>query len=236
MQRNNRSSFLFSHLRQNNNCSHGKELPQRLQDEVLRRRGVPRSLPAQQPHGQGLKPSIFFWRKLLCEREITWTKVSCYIYQASLTYRRLQVLTKEIYGKLRGKSTPSGFTVDDVIQTGVDNPGEYPYQHNSITVWEKPKHPDIIMSQVSLSTPSECPTCTVDSSNQQELPEFSTSHLFSRSSLYYDCGLCCWWWGVVWGLQGSVGPRHLRPSWWIQAYWQAQDRPELREPEGETFM
>lgn len=34
------------------------------------------------------------------------------------------MLTKEIYGKLRGKSTPSGFTVDDVIQTGVDNPGK----------------------------------------------------------------------------------------------------------------
>lgn len=34
-----------------------------------------------------------------------------------------KALTKEIYGKLRGKSTPSGFTLDDVIQTGVDNPG-----------------------------------------------------------------------------------------------------------------
>ncbi|GAA6236147.1 creatine kinase M-type-like [Lates japonicus] len=34
-----------------------------------------------------------------------------------------KVLTKEIYGKLRSKSTPSGFTLDDVIQTGVDNPG-----------------------------------------------------------------------------------------------------------------
>lgn len=36
----------------------------------------------------------------------------------------LQVLTKEIYSKLRSKSTPSGFTLDDVIQTGVDNPGK----------------------------------------------------------------------------------------------------------------
>uniref|UniRef100_A0A4W6DVP3 creatine kinase n=1 Tax=Lates calcarifer TaxID=8187 RepID=A0A4W6DVP3_LATCA len=34
-----------------------------------------------------------------------------------------KVLTKELYGKLRDKQTPSGFTVDDVIQTGVDNPG-----------------------------------------------------------------------------------------------------------------
>lgn len=34
------------------------------------------------------------------------------------------MLTKEIYGKLRSKSTPSGFTVDDIIQTGVDNPGK----------------------------------------------------------------------------------------------------------------
>lgn len=35
-----------------------------------------------------------------------------------------KVLTKEIYDKLRGKSTPSGFTLDDCIQTGVDNPGK----------------------------------------------------------------------------------------------------------------
>ncbi|XP_056613285.1 creatine kinase, muscle b isoform X3 [Triplophysa dalaica] len=34
-----------------------------------------------------------------------------------------KVLTKDIYSKLRSKSTPSGFTLDDCIQTGVDNPG-----------------------------------------------------------------------------------------------------------------
>ncbi|OCT64934.1 hypothetical protein XELAEV_18041172mg [Xenopus laevis] len=34
-----------------------------------------------------------------------------------------KVLTPELYAKLRDKQTPSGFTVDDVIQTGVDNPG-----------------------------------------------------------------------------------------------------------------
>lgn len=32
-------------------------------------------------------------------------------------------LTKEIYATLRDKVTPSGFTLDQVIQTGVDNPG-----------------------------------------------------------------------------------------------------------------
>lgn len=32
-------------------------------------------------------------------------------------------LTKEVYEKLRGKATPNGFTVDDLIQTGVDNRG-----------------------------------------------------------------------------------------------------------------
>nr|XP_045010313.1 LOW QUALITY PROTEIN: creatine kinase B-type [Jaculus jaculus] len=37
-----------------------------------------------------------------------------------------KVLTPELYAELRAKSTPSGFTVDDVIQTGVDNPG-HPY-------------------------------------------------------------------------------------------------------------
>lgn len=35
-----------------------------------------------------------------------------------------KVLTKDIYAKLRDKQTPSGYTLDDVIQTGVDNPGE----------------------------------------------------------------------------------------------------------------
>ncbi|KAF4104119.1 hypothetical protein G5714_015106 [Onychostoma macrolepis] len=34
-----------------------------------------------------------------------------------------KVLTKDIYNKLRSKETPSGFTLDDCIQTGVDNPG-----------------------------------------------------------------------------------------------------------------
>ena len=32
-------------------------------------------------------------------------------------------LTREIYANLRDLATPSGFTLDGVIQTGVDNPG-----------------------------------------------------------------------------------------------------------------
>ena len=34
-----------------------------------------------------------------------------------------KVLTKEMYGRLRDKITPGGFTFDQCIQTGVDNPG-----------------------------------------------------------------------------------------------------------------
>jgi len=34
-----------------------------------------------------------------------------------------KVLTPALYERLRGKQTPSGFTLDDIIQTGVDNPG-----------------------------------------------------------------------------------------------------------------
>nr|XP_009666289.1 PREDICTED: creatine kinase M-type [Struthio camelus australis] len=34
-----------------------------------------------------------------------------------------KVLTLALYQRLRDKETPSGFTLDDVIQTGVDNPG-----------------------------------------------------------------------------------------------------------------
>ena len=35
-----------------------------------------------------------------------------------------KALTKEIYAELRDKATKNGFTLDDVIQTGVDNPGK----------------------------------------------------------------------------------------------------------------
>ena len=34
-----------------------------------------------------------------------------------------KVLTEDLYAKLRDKSTPNGFTLDNAIQTGVDNPG-----------------------------------------------------------------------------------------------------------------
>lgn len=34
-----------------------------------------------------------------------------------------KVLTPELYAELRAKCTSSGFTLDDAIQTGVDNPG-----------------------------------------------------------------------------------------------------------------
>lgn len=32
-------------------------------------------------------------------------------------------LTLDMYKKLRERATPNGFTIDGVIQTGVDNPG-----------------------------------------------------------------------------------------------------------------
>ena len=34
-----------------------------------------------------------------------------------------KVLTKDIYQRMREKATPNGYTIDDMIQTGVDNPG-----------------------------------------------------------------------------------------------------------------
>ncbi|XP_061700739.1 creatine kinase, testis isozyme-like [Syngnathoides biaculeatus] len=34
-----------------------------------------------------------------------------------------KLLTMDMYNKLREKCTPNAFTIDDVIQTGVDNPG-----------------------------------------------------------------------------------------------------------------
>ena len=35
-----------------------------------------------------------------------------------------KVLTKDMYKTLRERATPNGFTIDGVIQTGVDNPGK----------------------------------------------------------------------------------------------------------------
>lgn len=40
-----------------------------------------------------------------------------------------KVITPEMYADLRDKQTPSGFTLDDVIQTGIDNPGKCPCSH-----------------------------------------------------------------------------------------------------------
>ena len=37
-----------------------------------------------------------------------------------------KVMTPELYKKMRARQTKSGYTIDDVIQTGVDNPGKYP--------------------------------------------------------------------------------------------------------------
>lgn len=35
-----------------------------------------------------------------------------------------KVLTQDMYTKLRDRATPNGFTIDGVIQTGIDNPGK----------------------------------------------------------------------------------------------------------------
>merc|ERR1711934_1009595 len=34
-----------------------------------------------------------------------------------------KVLSKELYQRMRARQTPSGYTIDDAIQTGADNPG-----------------------------------------------------------------------------------------------------------------
>lgn len=42
-------------------------------------------------------------------------------------------LSKEMYGRLRELSTPNGVTIDEVIQTGVDNPGMVQAQGAEVT-------------------------------------------------------------------------------------------------------
>uniref|UniRef100_A0A8C8INS5 Creatine kinase M-type n=1 Tax=Oncorhynchus tshawytscha TaxID=74940 RepID=A0A8C8INS5_ONCTS len=53
-----------------------------------------------------------------------------------------KVLTKDMYAKLRDKQTPSGFTLDDVIQTGVDNPG-HPFIMTVGCVAVEEEYPDL---------------------------------------------------------------------------------------------
>lgn len=39
-------------------------------------------------------------------------------------------MTEEIYKRMRATQTSTGFTIDNVIQTGVDNPGELLFELN----------------------------------------------------------------------------------------------------------
>ena len=48
-----------------------------------------------------------------------------------------KVLTPEIYAKYRDVETPSGFTFDTAIQTGVDNPGTLKH---TTTLWSLSDH------------------------------------------------------------------------------------------------
>lgn len=80
-----------------------------------------------------------------------------------------KVLNKDIYTKLRSKSTPSGFTLDDCIQTGVDNPGKY---NQTIRKWVF--HCDITIVNM-LKASSQFMMC-----------------FLSRPPLYHDRWLCCW--------------------------------------------
>ncbi|NWU27278.1 KCRB kinase, partial [Dyaphorophyia castanea] len=45
-----------------------------------------------------------------------------------------KVLTLDLYKKLRDRVTPSGFTLDDVIQTGVDNPGKMHWEYSVLSL------------------------------------------------------------------------------------------------------
>lgn len=43
-------------------------------------------------------------------------------------------LTQILYSKLRDMRTPNGFTLDDAIQTGVDNIGRYIYKFKNVMI------------------------------------------------------------------------------------------------------
>lgn len=58
-------------------------------------------------------------------------------------------LTLDMYTKLRERPTPNGFTIDGVIQTGVDNPGTVT---QSILRPDDSQHIDVVRMYV-------CPVC-----------------------------------------------------------------------------
>lgn len=77
-------------------------------------------------------------------------------------------LTLEMYMKLRERPTPNGFTIDGVIQTGVDNPGTVT---QSILRPDDTQHIDVVRMF--------CLSCVV----------FSDSDSVCRPPLHHDCGL-----------------------------------------------
>ena len=46
-------------------------------------------------------------------------------------------LTPQLYAKLRDRITPSGYTIDDVIQVGVDNPRSPNGQYFGVTAGDE---------------------------------------------------------------------------------------------------
>lgn len=66
-----------------------------------------------------------------------------------------KVLTPAMYERLRSKQTPSGFTLDDVIQTGVDNPGTAASMAFTQSLNQK-RHSSVYTSRVMF--PSGLPT------------------------------------------------------------------------------
>ena len=74
-----------------------------------------------------------------------------------------KVMTPELYKKMRARQTKSGYTIDDVIQTGVDNPGKFYLLRNLKVVAETTDIRNNFLSLFNL-----------------------------RPSLYYDRWLCCW--------------------------------------------
>lgn len=118
-----------------------------------------------------------------------------------------KVLTPELYAELRAKSTPSGFTVDDVIQTGVDNPGtrasvprsgqEPEAGPSAPAPWLPPgQGPGALFARIAEGSSAACSGLAVTS--------LSPFHAPPRPPLYHDRGLCGRRRGIVRRVQGAV--------------------------------
>lgn len=102
-----------------------------------------------------------------------------------------KVLTLDLYKKLRDRVTPSGFTLDDVIQTGVDNPGKMRWEYSVWASWSnwcfwiwwlKAN----LVEVVFMGSLQKCSSVCSRRNKKQSMLVYSKAWLFRQSSIWWS--------------------------------------------------